>query len=129
MAPNFTMGNLNCSLVIAYCTVVVNALLAPPNVAAPNFNLPIFKILNAITWPLPISPNTFSTGTLQSWKYNCTVLEPLIPILCSSGPCVNPSMPLSTMKAVNCSPSIFANTVYTSANPPLVIQHFCPFNK
>ena len=31
-----------------------------------NFNRPIFKILKAIICPLPISPSTFSAGTLQS---------------------------------------------------------------
>ena len=33
-----------------------------------DFNLPMFRMLKAMICPLPISPNTFSTGTLQSWK-------------------------------------------------------------
>ena len=70
IAPKFAIGCLNCSLVFAYCTESVAALFEPPNAAAANFKRPIFKILKAILCPLPISPNTFSTGTLQSWKYN-----------------------------------------------------------
>ncbi len=128
IAPKLEMGCLNCSLVLAYSTVPLNERLAPPIAAAHNFKRPMLRILKAILCPLPTSPNKFSTGTLQSWKYNCTVEEPLMPILCSSGPCVNPSVPLSTIKPVNLSPSTFAKTVYTCAKPPLVIQHFCPFS-
>ena len=42
---------------------------------------------------------------------------------------LNPSKSFSIINAVNCSPSTLAKTVKTSANPPLVIQHFCPFSK
>ena len=66
IAPKFAMAVLNCSRVLAYFTTEWKAILAPPNAAAHNFNLPIFKILKAIMCPLPISPNRFSTGTLQS---------------------------------------------------------------
>ena len=128
MAPKLAMAVLNCSLVMAYSILLLSDIFAPPIAAAQSFKRPIFKILNAMICPLPTSPNKFSTGTLQSWKYNCTVDEPLIPILCSSGPCVNPSMPRSTINVENLSPSTFANTVYTSAKPPFVIQHFWPFN-
>ena len=126
MAPKLEIGCLNCSLVFAYSTVPLSDLRAPPMAAAQSFSRPMFRILNAIRCPFPTSPSRFSTGTLQSWKYNCTVEEPLIPIFFSSGPWVNPSVPRSTMNPVNLSPSTLANTVYTWANPPLVIQHFCP---
>ena len=50
-----------------------------------------------------------------------------MPILCSSGPTVNPGVPLSTMKPVNCSPSTLAKTMNTSAKPALVMYSFEPF--
>ena len=53
------------------------------------------------------------------------VLEPLIPILCSSAPGDSPSC-RSTMKAENLSPSTFAKTMKMSAKPPLVMNIFSP---
>jgi len=40
---------------------------------------PTFKMLKAILWPLPISPRTFSTGTLQSSKMSGVVELPRMP--------------------------------------------------
>jgi len=48
---------------------------------------------------------------------SAVVLEPLIPILCSSAPEVRPGC-RPTIKALNLSPSTFANTIKMSAKPP-----------
>ena len=50
-----------------------------------------------------------------------------MPSLCSSAPTEKPGVSRSTMNAENFSPSILANTVKTSAKPPLVIHIFSPF--
>ena len=68
IAPKLAIAVLNCSLVLAYSTVELRAILAPPNAAAQSFSRPMLRMLNAMICPLPISPSTFSTGTLQSWK-------------------------------------------------------------
>ena len=81
----------------------------------------MFRMLKAILCPLPISPSRFSTGMRASSRYSGQVDEPRMPILCSSGPTVNPGVPRSTMKPVNCSPSTLANTMNTSANAALVM--------
>ena len=83
-------------------------------------------MLKAILWPLPISPRTFSTGTLQSSKISGVVELPRMPSLCSSRPWVNPGVPRSTIIAVNRVPSILRKTTYTSAKPPFVIHIFPP---
>lgn len=81
--------------------------------------------------PPPTSPSTFSTGILTFSKYTSAVLEHLMPIFFSGGPCVTPPKPRSTMKAVTLSricpvfssfTCVCANTVNTSAMPPLLIQ-------
>ncbi len=43
-------------------------------------------MLNAMMWPRPISPRTFSTGTLTLSKYTAVVELPLSPIFFSSAP-------------------------------------------
>jgi len=78
-------------------------------------------MLKAILCPRPISPSTFSTGTRASSKYSGHVDEPRMPILCSSGPTVNPGVSRSTMKPVNFSPFTLANTTNTSAKAALVM--------
>ena len=77
-------------------------------------------------WPRPISWSRFSFGTGAFSKNSGTVELPRMPILFSSAPTEKPGVPRSTMNAENFSPSTFANTMYTSANPPLVIHIFCP---
>ena len=62
---------------------------------------------------------------LDIGKDQGVVLEPLIPILCSSAPDVSPGC-FSTMKALNLSPSTLAKTTKISAKPPLVIHIFSP---
>ena len=84
-------------------------------------------MLNAMMCPRPISPSTFSTGTFTLSRYTAVVELPLIPIFCSSAPGETPGHARSTRNAVNFSPPTFANTVYRSANPPLVIHIFWPF--
>ena len=86
-------------------------------------------MLKAILWPLPISPSTFSTGTLQSSKMRGVVELPRIPSLCSSRPWENPGVPRSTIIAVNFSPSILGKTTYTSAKPPFVIHILLPLTR
>ena len=105
---------------------MLSACLAAPVAAAQSFSLPMFSILKAMMWPLPISPSRLSLGITQFSKKSCLVLDPLIPILCSSSPKVRPGVPRSTMNALNLSPSTLANTVNTSAKPALVIHIFCP---
>src|SRR6266700_5775409 len=100
----------------------------PPTHIAPSLNRPTFKMLKAITCPLPVSPSRFSTGTLQSLRMMGQVDDPRIPILCSSAPTENPGKVLSTRNAVNFSPLILANTVNRSANPALVIHIFSPLS-
>jgi hypothetical protein len=83
-------------------------------------------MLKAMTWPLPISPSKFSTGTLQSLRMIGQVDDPRMPILCSSAPIEKPGKVRSTRNAVNFS-SILAKTVNRSAKPALVIHIFSPF--
>ena len=40
-----------------------NTFFAPPIANGPSFSRPIFRILNAMICPRPISPSTFSAGT------------------------------------------------------------------
>jgi hypothetical protein len=75
---------------------------------------------------LPISPRTFSTGTLAASKMTEVVEEPWIPSFFSSGPTVTPGKPRSTRKAVKCLRSILAKTVKSVANPPLVMNCLVP---
>ena len=77
--------------------------------------------------PLPISPSTFSTGTLQSLRMSGQVDEPRMPILFSSAPTEKPGKFFPTRNAVNFSPSTLAKTVNRSAKPALVIHIFSPF--
>ena len=66
--------------------VAAGRLRAPPTQAAPSLKRPMFRMLNAMWWPLPISPSRFSTGTLQSARISGQVDEPRMPSLCSSAP-------------------------------------------
>src|SRR2546429_3571460 len=112
---------------LVYFDAVASTCFAPPTHEAPSVKRPAFKMLNATMWPRPISCSTFSFGTLQFSRKIGVVELPWMPILCSSLPALNPGKVRSTMNAVNFSPLTFANTMYTSANPPLVIHIFCPF--
>ncbi len=51
---------------------------------------PTFRMLNAMRWPLPISPSRFSAGTFTSSNDSAQVDEPRMPSLCSSGPTTRP---------------------------------------
>ena len=62
----------------------------PPTANGPSFRRPIFRMLNAMMWPRPISPSTFSTGTLTLSKKTAVVELPLMPIFFSSAPGVTP---------------------------------------
>src|ERR1035441_8145094 len=98
----------------------------PPTHIAPSLKRPTFKMLKAITCPLPISPSRFSAGTLQSLRMMGHVDDPRMPILCSSAPTEKPGKFLSTRNALNFSPLILAKTVNRSAKPALVIHIFSP---
>ncbi len=71
----------------------------------------MLRMLNAILWPLPISPSRFSFGITASLRISGRVELPLIPVLRSSGPTLTPGIPFSMMNAVKCSPSTFANVM------------------
>src|SRR5438309_1725687 len=73
---------------------------APPTHIAPSLKRPTLRMLKAITCPLPISPSTFSAGTLQSFRMMGQVDDPRMPILCSSAPMENPGKLFSTKNAV-----------------------------
>ncbi|TGZ54207.1 UDP-glucuronosyltransferase 1-9 [Temnothorax longispinosus] len=86
-------------------------------------------------WNAFCSSFKFSAGILTSSKKIAAVLLHLMPIFFSGGPLVTPPNPLSTMKAVTLSfvspvfgslIGICANTVMTSAMPPLDIQILLP---
>ena len=84
----------------------------------------------AILKPLPSSPTRFLAGMRTFSKRRSVVLESTMPILSSALPTDTPGRSFSTMKQVM--PlvprlrSTVANTVYTSARPPLVMKHFRP---
>src|SRR5579864_1783375 len=86
----------------------------------------MFRVLKAMTAPLPISPSRFSLGTRQSLRMMGVVDDPRMPIFFSSAPDWKPGELRSTMKAENFSPSTLAKMMYTSAKPPLVIHIFSP---
>ena len=107
MVPKLVMGCLNCS---RFC--ILNGSIAGLSCSHP---MPLHKVSNgqySKYWTLYGVLCRFRQyvfyGTLASWKYNWTVEDPLIPIFFSSCPWVNPSVPLSTMKPVNLSPSTLA---------------------
>ena len=95
----------------AYSTAVRSAPLAPPVHPAPSLKRPMFRMLNAILCPLPISPSRFSRGITASARINGRVELPLMPVFFSSAPRLTPGEPLSMMKAVKCSPSTLANVM------------------
>ena len=115
ISPKLHSGCPNWWRCLVYGTACFIVILAPPIVLAPSLKRPTFRMLKAMWWPLPISPSTLPAGTFTSSRMMGQVLEPLMPILCSSGPIVTPGDFRSTMKAVNLSPSIFANTMQMSA--------------
>ncbi len=80
-------------------------------VPAPSLKRPMLRMLKAILCPLPISPRRFSRGTLASDRISGRVELPLMPVFFSSAPRETPGVSLSMMKAVNCSPSTFANVM------------------
>src|SRR6478609_8336747 len=82
----------------------------------------MFRVLNAMTAPLPISPSRFSLGTRQSLRMMGVVDDPRMPIFFSSAPDWKPGELRSTMKAENFSPSTLAKMMYTSAKPPFRIH-------
>src|SRR5256885_11943653 len=105
-------GVQTCALpIFAYFEEVINTCFDPPTQEAPSVNRPAFRILKATMCPRPISCNKFSLGTMQFSRKIGVVELPWMPILCSSFPGLNPGKVRSTMKAVNFSPSIFANTM------------------
>ena len=78
---------------------------------APSLKRPMFRMLKAILWPLPISPSRFSFGITASARMSGRVLLPLMPVFFSSAPRLTPGIPFSTMKAVKCSPSTLAKVM------------------
>ncbi len=125
MAPNCAIGWLNCMRCVVYSTIFSNPFFMPPTPPAAILIRPLFNMFSAMLNPFPRSPNKFSFGTLQLLKNTCTVLDALIPIFFSSLPNSMPPNPFSTIKAESFSSlSILANTVNTSAKPPLVIHIF-----
>src|SRR5664279_1258067 len=106
-----------------------NEVRAPPTQLAPSLKRPTFRMLNAMMCPLPISPSTFSTGTLHSFRMSGAVEEPRMPIFFSSLPTAKPGKSFSTRKAVNFSPSILAKTVNRSAKWAFVIHIFSPVRR
>ena len=111
MRPNSLIDFPNCLRSSAYCAPARSAHFIPPTANAPSLSRPTLRMLKAILWPLPISPRTFSTGTLQSSKMSGVVELPRRPSLCSSRPWVKPGMPRSTIIAVNFVPSILRKTM------------------
>ena len=59
---------------------------APPMQDAPSLKRPMFRMLNAMMWPRPISRSRFSFGTWQFSKKIGAVELPLMPIFFSSAP-------------------------------------------
>ena len=108
------MGDPNALRSLAYFRQMDNTFFAALNAPGPSLSRPILRMLNAMMWPRPTSPNTFSTGTLTLSKYTAVVELPLIPILRSSAPLVTPGKLRSTRNAVNFSPPTFAKTVKRS---------------
>src|ERR1039458_8291824 len=78
--PKSAITLLNALRCLAYPIAFSSETRPPPTHMAPSLNRPPFRILKAITCPLPISPSRFSTGTLQSFRMMGQVDEPRIPI-------------------------------------------------
>ena len=108
---------------MAYSTARSIPKIIPPIAEAPSLNRPIFNPQNAGPAPSPTLPSKFSTGTLQSVKYNGTVEDPSIPIFFSSFPISNPGVPFSTTIEENF-PSIFNATIKVSAHAPFEMKIF-----
>ena len=53
---------------LAYFSETRSTSLAPPMANGPSFSRPRFRMLKAMMCPRPISPSTFSTGTLTLSK-------------------------------------------------------------
>src|SRR5688572_9928424 len=106
------------------------AILIPPTHPAARESLPVFRISTAILNPRPTSPTTFAAGTGTSWYDSSTVFDPLIPILYSGLPDVNPGRSRVTRNAVIFSrPSgigVLAKVWMTWAYPPFVHQILLP---
>uniref|UniRef100_A0A6B0UUS0 Putative secreted protein n=1 Tax=Ixodes ricinus TaxID=34613 RepID=A0A6B0UUS0_IXORI len=123
----------NWALVVACSTAFEMDERIVPHRMADMPKRPLFRMCIATLKPSPTWPSTFSTGTGVSSKLTVVVLDALMPIFFSGGPEVTPPKPRSTMNAVMRSfvspDSIFtgvcANTVKTSAMPPLLI-HILP---
>ncbi len=96
---------------LPYATALRIASLAPPVTPAPSLKRPMFRMLKAILWPLPISPRRFSLGICASLKISGQVELPLMPVFFSSAPRETPGVPFSMMKAVKCSPSTLAKVM------------------
>ena len=62
--PNSAIDLPNALRSLAYFERAREHVLAPPTANGPSFSRPRFRMLNAMMWPRPISPSTFSTGTL-----------------------------------------------------------------
>ena len=65
MAPNSAIAEPNALRSLAYFKQMASTFFAPPTAPGPSFSRPMFRMLNAMMCPRPISPSTFSTGTLN----------------------------------------------------------------
>ena len=90
MAPKLAIGWPNCRRSRRTSPTSPMAALHPPVHIAPSLKRPKLSMLNAILWPLPISPSRFSAGTGASCRMTGVVDEPCRPILCSSLPLLTP---------------------------------------
>src|SRR3984957_12529392 len=124
--PNWSIDFPKATRSREYFAACSSAFLEPPMQETPRVWRPALSGLNATMWPRPISCRRFSFGMRAFSKNRGTVELPRMPILFSSAPMVNPGVLRSTTKAENLSPSTFAKTMKTSANPPLVIHIFWP---
>ncbi len=125
--PNSEMGLPKAFRSLAYGAASATTLRQPATQVTPSLSRPMLRMLKAMRCPLPISPSRLPTGIRASSKMSGRVELPRMPILCSSGPVVNPGASFSTMKALNFSPSTLAKTMKTSAKPALEIHCLVPF--
>src|ERR1039457_5567064 len=103
------MAEPNALRCLAYFRQIASTFFAAPTPAGPSLSRPLLRMLNAITCPRPISPNTFSTGTGTLSRYTAVVELPVMPILCSSAPLLTPGKFREQLgRAAVCNPHLLA---------------------
>jgi len=133
MRPNSPMGRPNALRSWTRWDAILMRRLHPPTQPLASPSRPLFSTSIATLKPRPFSPRTLAAGTFTSSKKSSVVELPRMPSLCSLGPLFTPHA-RSTMKAVilgfvpSSADDVRANTVKTSAYPPLVIQTLEPFS-